>query len=247
MRKKDNNEPAYFEHRDTIGIGFKKAPDFNIDAMYEHVYDELVQQQAKRDQLITIYLAAFAFIVPALLSAESISWDFKGAIFIGLGFIGFLFALIIIRYRKYKEVYWVCCRTLNVMMSVDRQEWTKENIQKIFYGCLHKRIKNYIIKDGTRFDTFNFVRKNIFSGETLYLIIHSIISGCVFGLGMGIVMPFADNVKFAIGIISGLAMFFLAAFIYFVTLIKVYSVCVDGLEDSFNKSFNDAWFLHFFI
>lgn len=245
MCKKKAKNPVYFKHRDTKGIMFREYPQFDINSMYARVFEELMEQQKKRDQLMTIYLAAFAFLVPALLSAEAVDWVFKGYIFMGLGLIGFLFALIIIRYRKYKEVYWICCRTLNVMMSLDESKWTKENIQRIFYSCLHKKIKKYI-KNG-KFLTVNFVFKNFFSGETLYLVINSLIAGAVFGLGLGIVLPPAINFKILWGVIVGLAVALLAVYIYFKTLKGVYKVCIDGLESSFNAAFGDAWFLHFFI
>ncbi len=250
MFKKKKKNLEKFKHTEVDRSLLKNCPSFDIDTMYERVFEELALQQTKRDQLITIYLAAFAFIVPSLLSNSSINWLVTGSIFIVLGIIGLLFALIIIRYRKYKEVYWICCRTINVMMDMDKSEWKKENIQAIFYECLCKKIKKYITvnKAGEKkFKTFSFVKNNVFSGETLYLVIHSIIASCVFGLGIGIVLKLATNVKIAIGIVSGIVLFTYCVFMYFKTLKKIYNVCVDELNSSFNSTFNDAWFLHFFI
>lgn len=224
---------------------FKEAPKFDINAMYERVFEELMLQQSKRDQLITIYLAAFAFIVPSLLTAQSISWTVNGIIFTGLGVIGFLFALIIVRYRKYKEVYWICCRTLTVMMDMDEDNWTKDNIQRVFFNCQLKKVKKYI--KNSKFQTFKFVRKNLFSGETLYLVIHAIIAGSVLGLGVGILVPLGMQLKLLIGAAAGLALLILAMWIYFGTLVKTYRDCVDRCDDSFNYTYNDAWFLHFFV
>lgn len=243
----------------------KNCPVFDINAMYQRVFEELGLQQSKRDQLITIYLAAFAFVVPSLLSRENVNWIIAGSIFMILGIIGLLFALIIIRYRKYKEVYWISCRTLNVMMDLDNAQWTKENIQAIFYECLYKKIKDYIVDkkpkkkskkaiDGRSekqpekaFKTFNYVMDNLFSSETLYLIIHLIIASCVFGFGLGMVLPLSLPWKITLGLISGLILFIYCAFMYFRALIKVFKVCVDGLNKSFNSTYRDAWFLHFFI
>lgn len=224
---------------------FKEAPKFDINAMYERVFEELMLQQSKRDQLITIYLAAFAFIVPSLLTAQSISWTVNGIIFTGLGVIGFLFALIIVRYRKYKEVYWICCRTLTVMMDMHEDNWTKDNIQRVFFNCQLKKVKKYI--KNSKFQTFKFVRKNLFSGETLYLVIHAIIAGSVLGLGVGILVPLGMQLKLLIGAAAGVALLILAMWIYFGTLIKTYHDCVDRCDDSFNYTYNDAWFLHFFV
>lgn len=253
MLKKKKIDQTQFEHTEVDRTLLKNCPSFDINTMYERVFEELALQQTKRDQLITIYLAAFAFIVPSLLSNPSINWLVTGSIFTVLGMIGWLFALIIIRYRKYKEVYWICCRTINVMMDMDKTEWKKENIQAIFYECLYKKIKRYIkdnkSKKGNekKFKTFSFVKDNLFSGETLYLVIHSIIASCVFGLGIGMVLPCTLSMKVLCGIIFGVLLFSYCVFMYFKTLKKIYNVCVDGLNSSFNSTFGDAWFLHFFI
>ena len=245
MSRKKNQVRKPFKYREINKALLNNSPDFDINMMYERVLEELTLQQSKRDQLITIYLAAFAFIVPSLLTSQNINWLINGSIFIVLGIIGLLFALIIIRYRKYKEVYWICCRTINVMMDIDKDEWKKENIQAIFYECLCKKVRRYI--GVNKFKTFSFVKDNLFSGETLYLIIHSIIAACVFGLGVGIVLPFEIKLKLIIGIASGLILFLYSVSVYFGTLKKIYNVCVDGFDDSFNSTFKDAWFLHFFI
>lgn len=249
MRKKEVRKPFLNKAIDRSLLN--NCPVFDIDMMYERVLEELTLQQTKRDQLITIYLAAFAFVVPSLLTSQNINWLINGWIFIVLGIIGLLFALIIIRYRKYKEIYWICCRTINVMMDLDKSQWKKENIQAIFYECLCKKVKRYIgvrKKNGEKyFKTFDFVKYNLFSGETIYLIIHSIIAACVFGLGVGIVVPLAENHKLIIGIVAGLILFLCSVRLYFSTLKEIYTVCVDEYDDSFNLAFKDAWFLHFFI
>ncbi|MBO5743002.1 MAG: hypothetical protein J6R68_01810 [Clostridia bacterium] len=226
---------------------FRNSPDFDINMMYERVFEELTLQQSKRDQLITIYLAAIAFVVPALLKETNNNWSLNGYIFMALGLIGFLFALIIIRYRKYKEVYWICCRTLNVMMDIDKSLWNKEMIQKIFFNCMMKKIgKKYITPDN-KFRNILYIRKNFFSGETLYLVIHAIISGMIFGLGSGMVLPFGMSLNTILGAICGLMVFGFAVGIYYGTLIKLYRVCIVKNDTAFNYAFGDAWFLHFFI
>ena len=163
---KDNKRPALhdFKYTEVDSSYFRNSPKFSIDDMYERAFNELGLQQAKRDQLITIYLAAFAFILPSLLSAQKINWTINAWIFMGLGVIGFLFAMIIIRYRVYKEIYWHCCRTLNVLMDVDEDKRSKELIQNIFYNCMCKKIKSCINEKG-EFQGFVFFRKNIFSSR----------------------------------------------------------------------------------
>lgn len=245
MGKNKNKSKNPFKYTEINNSLFRNNPKFDINLMYERVVEELGLQQTKRDQLITIYLAAFAFIVPPMLSSENNNWNLNGAIFIGLGIIGLLFALIIIRYRKYKEIYWHCCRTLNVMMDVDEENWSKENIQCIFYNCMLKKVSSYI--ENGQFNKYRFIKSNIFSSETMYVIIHNIISTAVLGFGVGILVPFGDTLKYTIGISVALIVFVIIMYFYFRTLIKVYQVCADKTDESFNDSFKDAWFLHFFI
>lgn len=224
----------------------------DINDLYQRVTEELTLQQSKRDQLLMIYMAAFAFIVPALISEKGVSPILSGCIFIGLGFIGFLFSMIVIRYRKYKEAYWICCRTLTVMMTLDKTEWTEKNIQAIYYMCLCKKVSKYIKADptkasGKRFRFWKYSWKNLNSGETLYLVILGLIAGSVLGMGVGILLPGTMWLKVTTGIVSGAVLCLVAIYQYFKTLAGVYKVCADGLEKSFNNPFGDAWFLHFFV
>jgi len=246
MRKKKTFKNPDFKYTKIDNSLFRNSPNFDINEMYERAFDELGLQQSKRDQLITIYLAAFAFIFPPLLTAESINWIINGAIFIGLGIIGFLFALIIIRYRIYKEIYWHCCRALNVLMDVDEDKRSKETIQAIFYNCLYKKVKSYINENG-EFKKFIFFKKNIFSSETLYLLIHAIISSCVLGFGIGIIIPLEFYFKILIGALCGILLIAVIMVMYFRALKNVYLVCIDKSDESFNATYKNAWFLHFFI
>lgn len=244
-------ENALFEHTQWEAHPKKHPELLDINAMYQRVTEELTLQQSKRDQLLMIYMAAFAFIVPALISKEGISPIFSGCIFVGLGFIGYLFSLIVIRYRKYKESYWICCRTLTVMMTLDKEEWTEHNIQAIYYKCLCKKGGKYVKakkKDSgkKRFLYWKLSRENLNSGETLYLVILGLIAGSVLGMGVGMLLPADMWWKLAAGAGSGAVLCLAAIYQYFRTLAGVYKVCADGLEKSFNNPFGDAWFLHFF-
>ena len=233
MRKKQEVVLEDFEYTEVDKGIFKETVDFDIDATHEKVWQEMSLQQSKRDQLLMIYLAALAFIFPSLLSDNNLNSLASGIVFIGLGLIGFLFSLIIVRYRIYKEVYWHCCRTLSVMMSVDKDKWTKSTIQGIFYNCLRKKIKSYITEDN-RFQTF-------------YLVILGIISNSVLGCGVGLIISLEMPFKILIGALCGVALFVVIMTVYFRSLIKVYKVCVDGKEKSFNETFGNAWFFHFYI
>lgn len=103
-------------------------PKYDLVTIYEKCIDEMTLQQSKRDQIITIYLAMFSFIVPFALSSEQLDLFAKGFVFLSIAIIGFGFSLIIIRYRMYKEVYWICCQTITNLMSFKAGEIDKETI-----------------------------------------------------------------------------------------------------------------------
>ena len=116
----------------------KEEKDYDLDTLYEHTHSELSLQQSKRDQIITLYLALFSFMIPFALSLGSIGLWMKCLIFLVVGVIGVLFSFINVRYRVYKEVYWLSCQTLTVLMNVKKQELNKQTIQRAFFHSLHK-------------------------------------------------------------------------------------------------------------
>ena len=93
----------------------KNEKDYDLGGIYEHAHSELSLQQSKRDQIITIYLALCSFLLPFALGEELISITMKGVLFLVVGLVGMLFSCITVRYREYKEAYWLCCQTLTVL------------------------------------------------------------------------------------------------------------------------------------
>ena len=66
----------------------KSQNDIDLNQLYERSINELGLQQSKRDQLLTIYLAMFSFLIPFALSIEVISWQVKGFIFLATAVVG---------------------------------------------------------------------------------------------------------------------------------------------------------------
>ena len=118
--------------------------DVDLDTLYARTFSELGLQQSKRDQIITLYLAMFSFLIPFALSMESIGWQAKGLILLVAAIVGILFALIIVRYRIYKEVYWLSCQSLTVLHGIKPEKMNKEMIQKIYYRTLKKKGKAFL-------------------------------------------------------------------------------------------------------
>lgn len=248
LRKRQKNG-GQFENKYFDESKVDDMPKYDLVTIYEKCIDEMTLQQSKRDQIITIYLAMFSFIVPFALSSEQLDLFAKGFVFLSIAIIGFGFSLIIIRYRMYKEVYWICCQTITNLMSFKAGEIDKETIQAVYYTCLKKKGESFGINKNSKkiFRYWNFFWKNIFSGETIYCLIHTFIVSVLSGLSIFLISYEKPYNSINIGIIIGVISFILQVYYYFKNLIEVYNVLVDGTNDSFNKAFSKAWFLHLYV
>ena len=249
-------------------MGRKKGPDFilpdidlpeyrqekhyDLKELYRLTYEELGLQQSKRDTLISLYIALFSFIIPFTLSMNSQDlplWG-KGVLFCVMGIIGCLMAGIIIRYRMYKEVYWLACRTISQLKNYDTACINKALVQGTFYKTMQKKGKSYVrtTPEGKKFRWLRFIQKNTFSAETGYFMIHSLLTAIIMGLGIALVLYGQYGSMWGIGLGIGLGAAVLAVLMlwYYRILYSVYAVLVDGKDASFNHAFATAWQLHFY-
>jgi hypothetical protein len=97
-----------------------------------------------------------------------------------------------------------------------------------------------------------YVRKNVFSSETLHFAIIDLMCSFIGGLGIALVLSPFDLINIIAGISVGVLLFIYLMAVYFNTCIKVYG-CLERREDgtdkdsrneAFNKAFKKAWFLH---
>ncbi len=244
-------KPDVFLYKTIDETKRKEQIDFDFTSLYERTNDELTLQQSKRDQIITLYLAVFSFLVPFALSLDIVSWQVKGLIFLAVALVGVLFSLAIIRYRVYKEIYWLCCQTITVMMNFKQEELDKQTVQAIFYHSLHKKGRSYVktFSDGTKkFLKWKYTWKSCFSAETMHFAVQSLITSITFGLSCGLIVNH-HNISFNIfvGIIAGIVIFGWLMWQYFSECIRVYKVLEDDKESSFNQTFSKAWFLHLYV
>lgn len=226
----------------------KEKKDYNLQELYNHAHSELSLQQSKRDQIITIYLALCSFLVPFTLGEAIITWPIKGLIFAMTGIVGILFSFVSIRYREYKEVYWLCCQSITVLKNFKEEEINKDTIQKVFYRCLYKKGHKFVQED--KFDYFGYVKKNLFSSETTHFIIISLIASFVFGMGVAISLPVDIWLKVIIGVIAVLPVLIFLLYVYFSTCIKCYKLlAITDAEEKdklYSRVFGKAWFLHMY-
>jgi 4-hydroxybenzoate polyprenyltransferase len=235
----------------------KDKKNYDLGGIYEHAHSELSLQQSKRDQIITIYLALCSFLLPFVIGEELISILMKGVLFFLLGIVGMLFSCITVRYREYKEAYWLCCQALTVLSSFEDNELNKTTVQRAFYHCLQKKGHKYLVdrRGEKRFKKRIYVKNNINSSETMYFVIMSLMSSLILGLGVAwILRPFCGLLHIIVGVITGLTAFFLLWCLYFGTCIRIYR-CLEvrnregdkeRRDGDFNKVFSKAWFLHFY-
>ena len=240
----------------------KKQKDYNLETLYEHTHSELSLQQSKRDQIITTYLALFSFLIPFSLSLGSVAMWMKGLIFFVVGVIGIFFSFINVRYRVYKEIYWISCQTITVLMNLEKERLSKQAIQRAFFYSLKKKGNVYLEKRGGEqiWNRRTFVKKNLYSSETFHHMIEVLITSAILALSCALVL--SDSfiglplpACLGAGAAVLLLVFVLLMKNYFSKLMEVYGVLVyqetgdpeiDGpaKNDRFNATFGKAWTLH---
>ena len=248
--KRDENSKD-FKYKYFSNDKLSENPSYELSNLYDRCVEEMTLQQAKRDQVFTLYLAMFSFLVPFALSTAGITDVAKGIIFFALAVIGWMFALIIERYRIYKESYWLCCQTITNLMSFKEGSLDKRTIQAVYYRCIYKKGEKYVDFDKKKYKRRKFYKGNIFSGETIYYLIHSFIAaGMVY---LGVYQTFQNNTYLSeirlhlVAIALSVLVFTVLTIFYFERLLEVYSVLLDDTGDAFNIAFSKAWFLHFYV
>ena len=126
-KKSPNDDFIVFKIPDNMK---SKEPNIELEKLYELTINELGLQQSKRDQLLTIYLAMCSFLIPFGFSLDILSWQNKGYIFLATAIVGILFSNIIVRYRIYKEIYWLCCETITILFTLEKKTLTNHILQQ---------------------------------------------------------------------------------------------------------------------
>ncbi len=236
-----------------------KATDkktFDFETLYQHTHDELTLQQSKRDQIITVYLAIISFVIPFVLSLSSVTEIVKGLLFLSLAVIGFLFGIIVIRYRIYKECYWLGCQALTQLTNYDADKIDKTLIQHYFYNALYKKYHKYVDFDRQKIHWFTLFRRSFFSAETLYFTVLSFVVTIIAVLGV-IYLAGTGILGICLSIATGLLVLVALHFLYIKNLCKVFATLkyhnafgenVDRIANNlFNSTFSKSWTLHFYL
>lgn len=221
--------------------------DLRLEKSYELCVSELGLQQSKRDQTIAFYIAIISFVIPAIIQMDVNNYV-KAAGFFTLYVLGNMLTKVIVRYRIYKEVYWITCRTITQLYNFYEDKITKVLVQHIFYKSMEKNKSSVIVTDKKnkekihRWKTFLKIRN---SAETILFEVMVLMSSLVLWISIFLLMPAGVwGAVLATAVISVNYVYFNV--FYYNRLVGVYGVFVDGSDEAFNATYSKAWFLHGF-
>jgi len=218
-----------------------KNKNLNLEKTHELCVKELVSQQTKRDHVIGFYIAVLGIVIPGIMHLE-IPLELKSIAFFVLFSIGFLFSLVVIRYRYYKGIYWVTCEVLLKLYNFNQNEINSKMIKSLFHDSLSRYSKNILRFKKQKVNYFLSIVKSFKSAETILFEILVFITSAV--LSLGVLLAFNSfNYVIILSIFSGLFSFVFCNVLYFITIFNLYDMRNDKVE----KKFEGAWFLHFFI
>lgn len=238
----------------------------DLNATYDQAVTELSLQQSKRDQIIAFYLALLGLIVPSVISEEMPGLT-VGLICLGLYVIGVLFCHVVLRYRVYKECYWIACRVITQLHHIKPEKRSDAVIKSLYFHALEKNRKSTVIswedkkkkkdtEEKINCDAFvphpkpNYLptmRRQIDSAETLLfetLVVFSTLAG-----GIGAYYIWQENLWIGLALAVVLAVLFVVMNNEYISrLMKIYA-CVSesdekAREKKLDSAFGKAWMLH---
>ncbi len=235
---------------------YEEEKDLRLEKTYETCVTELGLQQSKRDQIIAFYIAICSFVIPAILDKNFDKGTTAGAFF-ALYILGSMLAKVVVRYRIYKEVYWITVRTITQLYIFKKKEISKKVVQRIFYQTMelnapsvldYKKEADQTYKN-IKVNTWKSLKKIINSAETILYEVQVLMSSLVLGIGILTICGYEIRGFIITGILVLLNLVYWTSH-YYKSLTKVYKAVVidyDKEDEAFNATFSKAWFLHSFF
>lgn len=226
---------------------YNTQKDFRLEKTYELCVNELGLQQSKRDQIIAFYIAIISFVIPAIIGMDLDKYA-KTAGFIALYILGSMLAKVVVRYRIYKEVYWITCRTITQLFHFDQNKINKDLVQNIFYNTMKRSRSSVIIfHEGekgkvSRWKSYIKIRN---SAETILYEVLVLLSSMVLWIGIFVFFSSGAPGVIVASILAIINYCYWNVY-YCKRLMHIYAVIVDGEDKSFNDTYSKAWFLHSF-
>ncbi len=225
-------------------------PDYKLDNLYALCTAELTLQQTKRDQIIALFITICSFLIPTVFN----TFDnlVRGISFFLLVVIGQTLCRVVVRYRVYKEVYWLASRVISRLMGLKKEYVCKAVTQQFFAENLEKAGPKTAVykKDGDQVkpDLLATLKLHRNSAEFLLYLLLVLMTSVL--LLLCILEFFLSFDLLWVGIVVAVsafgAMFAISVRQYARDLGKVYQYCADHSRESFNGAYAKAWFLHMF-
>ncbi|MBR4724692.1 MAG: hypothetical protein IK071_02800 [Lachnospiraceae bacterium] len=229
---------------------FSKDDFMNLETSYEKTVEELGLQQTKRDQIIALYLSILGFVIPNIISLDIVPIG-KGLGFLVIYIIGILLCRIVIRYRIYKEVYWISCRVISQLYNIVPELRNKETVQTLFFRSLKKNSSNVVVKNRSgKVSTLKSFKKQLSSAEmTLFNIL--LIFASFIG-GISATYLWKDGSVYSMIAAGVLVLVIIYTFCrlnyqYVSSLLLQYKCVSTEKTEDLSIPFNKAWMLHCYI
>lgn len=235
---------------------YSKDGSMDLDSCYQQTVAELGLQQSKRDQIIAFYLTILGFVIPSVVSLE-VGNGPKALAFLAMYAIGTIFCHVILRYRIYKEVYWIACRVITQMCNIKPEHRTKKNIYILFYNALDHN-KSSIVQYGKsrsgdkapKRSFFRSLKRQLNSAETLLYETLALFSGFVGAIGGYYAWCVAKPMGVAVWLVL-IYMFIRINYKYVTRLMALYD-CIDEQNPDkklaeLEATFAKAWMLHCYV
>ncbi len=264
-----------FEKTNVSADIFTKKDGINLESMYSQCNAELALQQSKRDQIIAVYISVAGFIIPSILGL-GLGMLPMAAAFLLMYVIGDTLCKVVVRYRVYKEVYWITSRTIATLFCVENDIINKQLVQKLFADNIRRGCASVIaLNDGFKdkigmaalqtpvsfdeaVDRCATVKKISNSAETQLYKLMALMSAATLSIAVffaakklvSLVAVLTPTLQLTAAILLAAIAGFLAynkeKNFYIAKLTEVYAYCFDGKKESFNATYAKAWFLHGF-
>ncbi len=227
---------------------FSTDESMDLNSCYEQTVAELGLQQTKRDQIIAFYLTILSFVIPSVISLE-ISNAPKAVAFEAMYVIGIIFSHVILRYRIYKEVYWIACRVIAKMHRLSPENRTKKNIYILFYNVM-KENHSVVVYKNNKVSILSSMKKQINSAETLLYETPALFASFVGAIGG--YYAFTENAIVGVAIWCVVVLAFgKINYAYTAGLLKLYAALDEENEEEklrkLESTFEKAWMLDCYV
>lgn len=225
---------------------YDKDGCMDLDTCYEQTVAELGLQQSKRDQIIAFYLTILGFVIPSVIEME-IGNVPKGVAFFAMYFIGVMLCHVILRYRIYKEVYWIACRVITQLCNIKQEHRDRNMIYTLFFSGLKKNMSSIVKKNKkNKNSVLKSFKRQLNSAETLLFETLLLFATFVGGIGAWYLME-ASKVVAVFAIVLLVYLLIRLNYKYATRLMSLYR-CVDTeLVQDLESTFSKAWMLHCYV